>query len=110
MKKVTGDGCGLYLQPAKRMWLVTGEKFRTAIWRWTLRTLRTIVWAADEWILKQEQAIRDETEKPESQIAGYLAAVDPKASAARERIVRKARASKPKMPRLIYQHGNWVRQ
>lgn len=54
-------------------------KIRAALWRWFLRTARAGVWAADEWIHRQERAIRAEASK-----AGYLATVDPAASALRE--------------------------
>lgn len=68
--------------------------------------LRKIVWVADEWIHRQELAMRQEAGRQE-----YIAEVDPVASAARERVhKRSARAARPRLPRLQYKAGEWVRQ
>jgi hypothetical protein len=83
-------------------WAVT----RGILRRWALKKLRAIVWAADEWLHKQELQMRQDAARKE-----HLTEVDPAASAARERVSKKP-ASKPRArrPRLIYQHGYWVRQ
>lgn len=34
---------------------------KLAIRRWTIRTLRKLIWRADEWIHRQEMALREES-------------------------------------------------
>jgi hypothetical protein len=74
---------------------------RGILWRWALRRLRTILDAADEWVHGREVKLRDAATRSEQ-----LAAVDPVASAVREKARR--RAARPKLPRLRYDHGSWV--
>jgi hypothetical protein len=73
---------------------------------WALKKLRMIVWAADEWLHKQELQMRQDAARKE-----HLAEVDPAASAARERVSKKS-AHKPRArrPRLVYQGGQFVRR
>jgi hypothetical protein len=80
------------------------QSVRAFLWRVFLRSARAIIWAADEWILKHERALRGESEKQE-----YLAAVDPVASAEREKVFRKARKPRASRPRLRYVGGQFVR-
>ena len=75
---------------------------RVALWRWTLRRLRAIVWAADEWIHAQEIKQR-ETAAPAAVSNEFNVAQ----SAARERAHRKA--ARAARPRLRYQGGQFVR-
>ena len=63
-------------------WLVASEK----LWKFTLRRLRGIVDAADEWIHAREVSLRDAAAKVE-----YLEAVDPVASRVREKQNRRER-------------------
>ena len=75
-------------------------------WQWTLRQLRSLVWAADEWIHAQElklSAQRDGGRLP----APVPAEFDRKASAARERVQKAKRAARP---RLIYKGGQFTRK
>lgn len=70
--------------------------------RWSLKVLRKALDRADEWVHEQEVSLRSE--------AGG-SKLDPEydrvASAARE---RKMRAARPRLARLKYQHGEFVRQ
>lgn len=79
---------------------------KTKLWKLFLRIVRSITLTVDDWIQRQEVGLRE-------QVAGkaeYLAEVDPAASAVREKAIRRER--KPKVarrPRLVYQHGEFVR-
>jgi hypothetical protein len=77
---------------------------RKAVWKWILKKLRGIVWVADEWIHAQEVKL---------QVTGTSAqapdpAVDPVASAAREKVFR-SKPARAARPRLRYQGGQFVR-
>ena len=80
------------------------------LWRLFLKTARSLVWVADEWIHKQEQALRETAD-----MQAHLEAVDPQASAAREKAISKNRIRSRKVgktsraPRLRYQAGQFVR-
>jgi len=76
---------------------------REKLWKLFLRIARTVTLSVDDWIQKQEVALRQESVKQEA-----LAEVDPVASAAREKAVRRA-TRKARLPRLKYQHGEFVR-
>lgn len=93
----------------------TRSQFTALLWRWTLRRARLALDVADEWIHAQEVRLREQAAIPQR-----LAEVDPIASAARERSHKKsARAVsssrtpsrvRPRMPRLVYQAGQFVRR
>lgn len=68
-----------------------------------IRCLRSLVWRVDEWVYAQEQKLKGPAIKAE-----YAAEVDPVASAAREWVHKKA--ARPRLPRLRYEQGSWVRQ
>lgn len=71
--------------------------------KWTLKRLRSLVWFLDEWIHRQEIAMRQDAAR--EQLTEEL---HPVASAARERAaVCRPRAKR--IPRLKYQHGEFVR-
>jgi hypothetical protein len=79
------------------------------LWQWTLRRLRTIVWAADEWVHAQELKLRES--------AAAVAPVAPPAefnrqdSAVREKAhKRAARGLRGGRPRLIYHGGQFMRK
>lgn len=80
------------------------------LWKLAIRMLQSLVWRADEWLHAQEIKLR---EPAPAAVIARAAAPDPefdvKASAARERIVKKARAASPRHPRLKYQHGEFVK-
>lgn len=88
---------------------------------WLLKLLRDIIWRADEWVQRQEVRLRDEAAAVEVSAAA-LAEVDPVASAAREhahkraaraarpRSNRTASSARPRLPRLKYEHGEFVRR
>lgn len=89
---------------------------RGKLWRFALRRLRAIVWAADEWVLAQEKRLELGAWKPQRDPN-----VDRAASAAREQSRRRERpaggvlgaragrrASPNRLPRLRYEHGAWV--
>jgi hypothetical protein len=84
------------------------SKLKKAIWAWILRRLRGIVWAADEWIHAQELKLRESAAAPVRPPAEF----DRRASAAREREHKKtaARAARPRLARLKYAGGQFVRQ
>jgi hypothetical protein len=80
-----------------------GNIFRSRLKRWLIKMLRNAVDRADEWVHRQEVGIRE-------QVAGgreYAAEVDPVASRKRERAIVKTR--RPRLARLKYQHGEFVR-
>ena len=87
---------------AKLIFLKRCELSRKTLRRWLLTRMRNMLWRADEWIQKQEVCLRDEAMKP-----AYVAEVDPIQSRKRERT---ARAARPRMTRLKYQHGEFVKQ
>ena len=80
------------------------NKIKIALWRWTLKRLRFALDAADEWLHAQEVQFRESVvtshESPVTDLS-----VDRKASAARERAIKKTRT-----PRLRYQGGQFVRE
>lgn len=71
------------------------------LWRLFLRALRAATWTVDDWIQRQELTLREPAERAEA-----AKTVDRKASAARERQIR---ARRPKLPRLRYEAGQFVR-
>lgn len=80
------------------------NKIKIALWRWALKQLRFALDAADEYLHAQEVQFR------ESLVTTHKSpvtdpSVDRKASATRERIIKKART-----PRLRYQSGQFVRE
>jgi hypothetical protein len=77
-------------------WPAMREKF----WRLFLRALRAVTLAVDDWIQRQEVALREKTA-----VAQFQAEVDPVQSRKREKV---SRAAKPRRPRLVYQHGEFV--
>lgn len=78
---------------------------RKKLWKLFLRIARAVTLAADDWIQRQEVRLRDN-----SAVATFQAEVDPIASAVREKAIRRAaRITKPRLPRLKYQHGEFVR-
>jgi hypothetical protein len=82
---------------------------KTTIYRWALKKLRLLVDAADEWLHAREvqfQTARMELEAKGPGEGRFRAEVDVKASAAREKAIRKSRAARP---RLRYQAGQFVR-
>jgi hypothetical protein len=81
------------------LWFV----IRGKLWRFALRRARTILDAADDWIHAEEVKLR-EAAAPAAPPAEF----DVKASAARERVHK--RAARPRQPRLKYQGGQFVRQ
>ena len=72
-----------------------------------LRLCRWLVDRADELVHGWEVRIRERVAAPAA-LATARAEVDPVASAAREKIVRKAR--RPRQPRLRYVGGQFVRE
>ena len=78
---------------------------RKAVWKWTLKKLRGIVWAADEWIHAQEVRLKEAG----SGVQVPDPAVDPVASAAREKVFR-SKPARAARPRLRYQGGQFVRE
>jgi hypothetical protein len=83
------------------------ENFKMWAWKLFLRTARAITLTVDDWIQRQEVALRGA-----SVVAEFQAEVDPVASAAREKVIRrerKPRVVRPKPARLKYQHGEFVR-
>jgi hypothetical protein len=91
------------LTAAKNIFRKLFDQSRSNAKSWLLRLLRSAIWKADEWIHAQELKMREDRAKPES-----LAAVDPANSAAREG-VHKARAARPRPPRMKYVAGQFVR-
>ena len=83
------------------------EKIKMWLWRWALRRARLIMDAADERIHAEEVKLRERL-TPAAPVAPPIE-FDRVASAAREK-VHKTRAARPRMPRLRYQAGQWVRQ
>jgi len=71
------------------------------LWKLTLRILRSIVLAIDDWIQRQEVLLRQPAEARQ-----MIAEVNRSQSAMRERAIRKARE---KQPRLRYVNGQFVR-
>jgi hypothetical protein len=84
----------------RQMW----NTLKQAVWRWTLRRLRAIVWAADEWIHAQELKLREPAAAPARVSDEFNVAK----SAARERVHKKA--ARAARPRLVYAGGQFVRQ
>jgi hypothetical protein len=78
-------------------------KIKVALWRWTMRKMRTLLDAADDWLHTQEMLFR-EARAVEHEPRITNSSVDRQASAAREKAIRKTRA-----PRLRYQGGQFVR-
>lgn len=79
------------------------QTLKSVLWRWTLRRLRAIVWAADEWIHAQEVQLREPAAVPAAVSDEFNVAK----SAARERAHRKA--ARAARPRLQYRGGQFVR-
>jgi hypothetical protein len=82
--------------------MITRKNIETALWRWTIRKLRLLMDAVDDWLHAEEMKIRvlpapvaTQGRTDEFQIA---------ASRAREKQTKKAR------PRLRYQGGQFVRE
>jgi len=73
---------------------------REKSWRLFLRALRAVTLTVDDWIQRQEVALREK-----STVAQFQAEVDPVQSRKREKV---SRATKPRRPRLVYQHGEFV--
>jgi hypothetical protein len=81
-------------------------------WKLFLRIGRDLVWKADEWFQRQEIALREEIAAPAA-MAEAQSEVEPVASAAREKAIRrerKPRAARAQKPRLVYQGGQFVRE
>jgi hypothetical protein len=76
---------------------------KRAVWKWLLNQLRAAVWAADEWIHAQELELRESAMALAPPIE-----FDRKASAARERVHKKA--ARAARPRLVYAGGQFVRK
>lgn len=131
-----------FVKPAKQFIFRIAAAAAKSLWRISIRTLRKALDRADDWCHAQEVKLRDQAARP-----AYLAAVDPAASATRERNLKPARirtfpVSSPNtalfcgtetsghsrasrksqtlgnrsggrlqkhMPRLKYQHGEFVR-
>ena len=81
------------------------NSFQVVLWRWMIRRLRAIVWAADEWIHAQELKLR---ESAAPALVQAPAEVDRKQSAQRERAFRKS-VGRPRIARLKYTGGQFVR-
>lgn len=79
------------------------ENLKTKIWRWTLKRLRLAIDAADEWLHAHEVQFR-EARATEHETRDT--SCDRRASAAREKAIRKSRAARP---RLRYIAGQFVR-
>lgn len=81
---------------------------RKKLWKLFLRIARAVTLAADDWIQRQEVRLRNTTA-----MADFQAEVDPIASAAREKVIRRERKprtqARPKLARLKYQQGQFVR-
>lgn len=77
-------------------------KLKTALYRWTLRRLRLLLDAADEWLYAEEHKVRS----VRASVPAADSSVDRQASAAREKAIRKTR---PARPRLRYERGQFVR-
>jgi hypothetical protein len=80
---------------------------------WSIKCLRSLVWTADEWVHRQEVKLRDASPAAPDRLSDGLQvqpvpAVDRKSSAVRERAHK--RAAHPRLPRLRYEQGSWVRQ
>jgi hypothetical protein len=121
------------LSAAKNIFRKRAEACGKTLRRFLLKTLRNAIDSADEWVHAQEVSLRDEAARP-----APLAEVDPAASRERERELKKfagvsaagcssalfdqgkttgarprlsAARSGPRrqIPRLKYQHGEFVR-
>jgi hypothetical protein len=85
------------------------NRIKNIVWCWTLRRLRGIVWAVDEWIHAHEvrlQCAGDRVQAPDP-------SVDRQASAAREKTIKRQRTRHSgtiATARLRYQGGQFVRQ
>ena len=95
---------------AKRFLKNAANACRKSLRRWALKTLRNLIDRADEWLHEKEVGMRQEARKQE-----FLAEVDPVASEAREKAIKRVRKPRalhpePRRPRLVYQHGEFVRQ
>jgi hypothetical protein len=73
---------------------------RAKSWKLFLRGARAVTLAVDDWIQRQEVALREK-----SAVAQFQAEVNPGESRKREKAVR---AAKPRRPRLVYRHGEFV--
>jgi hypothetical protein len=85
--------------------LRNSAQVKTIIWKWTLKYLRNMTDAVDEWVHAEEVKLRDSLATNHQPLAAN-ASVDRRASAARERAIKKTRAARP---RLRYQAGQFVR-
>jgi hypothetical protein len=83
-------------------------KMKRYLWRITVRMLRKMVDRADEWVHEEERKLREVGSLMSERNLDL--SVDREESAAREKVIRKARVARPKQPRLVYQHGEFVRQ
>jgi hypothetical protein len=84
---------------------------REKLWRWTLRKLRVLIDAADDWIHAEEVKIREAAAAPVVRAARPPIEFDRQKSAARERIHKQAvRSPRARLPRLQYSSGEWVQK
>ena len=90
-------------------WIAAKKSFRKrsaqcakTLRRWSLKKMRNMLWRADEWLIEKEREFQREAVKKE-----LLAEVDPVASSAREKARKKI--ARPRVARLKYQHGEFVR-
>lgn len=92
---------------ARNTFLKLAEACGKTLRRFLLKSLRNALDRADEWCHAQEVRLRDEAAMADkSAVAAAKAEVDPAASRQRE---RKIRAARPRLARLKYQHGEFVR-
>ena len=83
-------------------------KMKTLLRNFALRLMRRLVDRADEWLHERELEIAGAAiARREAVPAARSDEFDRKASAARERA---RRAARPRQPRLVYQHGEFVRR
>lgn len=81
------------------------KTLKTKLWKMFLRIARSITLTVDDWIQVQEVKLRQDAVRQEA-----LAEVNPVQSAVREKAVRRERKVKTvRRPRLVYQHGEFVR-
>lgn len=86
------------------------QSIKLKIWRLFLRALRAVTLTVDDWIQTQENLLRAPAYRGQyapAELAAFQTEVDPVMSSRREKAHR---AAKPRRPRLVYQHGEFVRQ
>lgn len=84
--------------------------YKLKLWRLFLRAVRAVTLSVDDWVQAQENLLRAPVYRGQyapAEVAAFQAEVDPVASSRREKAQR---AAKPRRPRLVYQHGEFVRQ